>query len=165
MFALRIPFRLSLLVRTLHLGMAGIFAFVLPFVCWGAMATPGHAHAGPHFVFAAPPETRPQLPAKMTLAELIAWNQSSNLCGEPAHAVEHPTSDPVSGAPIGQSVPRVLIGSLLLLMTVLAAQWLLPKERPEFSIMLGAPAGKRRSLPPIVPPPRIFFASLSLSPV
>lgn len=28
---------------------------VLPFICWGAWADPGHPHAGPHFVFADPP--------------------------------------------------------------------------------------------------------------
>lgn len=27
----------------------------LPFICWGTWADPSHAHAGPHWVFAAPP--------------------------------------------------------------------------------------------------------------
>lgn len=27
-------------LRTLHLFFAGLFAFVLPFICWGAQATP-----------------------------------------------------------------------------------------------------------------------------
>ena len=165
MFEQRTPFRLSLLVRTLHLGMAGLFAFVLPFICWGVMATPGHPHAGPHFVFAAPPEVRPPLPATMTMAELSEWNQSSDLCGAPAHAVDGPSSHPVAGAPAGQSVPKVLIGSLLLLMPLLAAQWLPPTQPPGFSILLGTPARKQPSLPPTVPPPRNFRASLSLLPV
>ena len=30
---------------------------VLPFICWGAWAQPGHPHGGPHFVFADPPAT------------------------------------------------------------------------------------------------------------
>lgn len=154
-----------MLVRTLHWGMAGLFAFALPFICWGVTATPGHPHAGPHFVFAAPPEIRPQLPAKMTLAELIAWNQSSNLCGVPTHAVDYQASHPGAGASTGQSVPKVLIGSLLLLLTLLAAQWLHPAERPGFSILLGAPTGKRWPLPPTVPPPRLFFAALALLPL
>lgn len=29
---------------------------VLPFICWGEWAQPGHAHGGPHVVFAPPPE-------------------------------------------------------------------------------------------------------------
>lgn len=30
------------------------WAFVLPFLCWGAWATPGHPHLHPHFVFSPP---------------------------------------------------------------------------------------------------------------
>jgi hypothetical protein len=42
------------LLRTLHLFYAGLFAFVLPLICWGAQATPGHPHARAHFVFVEP---------------------------------------------------------------------------------------------------------------
>ena len=40
--------------KALHLLLVGLYAFVLPFVCWGAQAAPGHPHALPHFVFAEP---------------------------------------------------------------------------------------------------------------
>ena len=158
-------FRFPWLVQYLHLGMAALFAFVLPFICWGALATPGHAHAGPHFVFAAPPEVRPQLPAKMTLAELIEWNQSSNLCGAPLPAVAQLGSLPISGAPAGHSVPKVLIGSLLFLLSLLAVQWLHLVQQPGFTILLRAPSGKQKPLPPTVPPPRNFRTTLSTLPV
>lgn len=42
------------LLYPLHLSLVGVFAFVLPLICWGALATPGHPHGLPHFVFLAP---------------------------------------------------------------------------------------------------------------
>lgn len=33
---------------------AALFGLVLPLICWGALAEPGHPHRFRHFVFAAP---------------------------------------------------------------------------------------------------------------
>jgi hypothetical protein len=37
---------------------SALFALVLPLICWGALAEPGHAHRYPHFVFADPVHAR-----------------------------------------------------------------------------------------------------------
>lgn len=42
--------------RWLSLSFALFFAFVMPFICWGAAGTPGHPHAHAHFIFALPPD-------------------------------------------------------------------------------------------------------------
>lgn len=38
----------------LLLFFAALFAFVFPFICWGALADPSHLHVHAHFVFAEP---------------------------------------------------------------------------------------------------------------
>ncbi|MBI1299027.1 hypothetical protein GC175_29200 [bacterium] len=40
----------------LLLFFAALFAFVFPFICWGALADPGHLHTHAHFVFVEPPQ-------------------------------------------------------------------------------------------------------------
>lgn len=154
--------RLPLPIRILQLGLAGLFAAVLPFICWGAQANPGHPHAGPHFVFAAPPEVRPALPSQMTLAELREWNRDSFLCGATLHAPGDPS--PAPGTLAGQSVPKVLVVTLLLLVALLVATWGRPKQQPESRICLGALSARAASLPPSVPPPRIAPFTFSLLP-
>jgi hypothetical protein len=46
-------------IPTLRQGLIGLYAIflglVLPFVCWGALAQPGHTHGKSHFVFAVDP--------------------------------------------------------------------------------------------------------------
>ncbi|MEM7530943.1 MAG: hypothetical protein AAF639_02100 [Chloroflexota bacterium] len=41
---------------------AGLFAFVLPFVCWGAAGHPGHPHTQPHLIFDEPVSLGPNEP-------------------------------------------------------------------------------------------------------
>lgn len=41
----------------LVVGYVALWALVLPFICWGIWAEPGHGHAAPHFVFTAAPAT------------------------------------------------------------------------------------------------------------
>ncbi|MBW7883205.1 MAG: hypothetical protein H3C34_11330 [Caldilineaceae bacterium] len=40
--------------RVTRVFFALLFGLVLPFICWGSLATPGHPHGRPHLVFWAP---------------------------------------------------------------------------------------------------------------
>jgi hypothetical protein len=80
---------------------------ILPFVCWGALGTPGHPHPVAHFVFAMPeiPHADPlnldQIPG---LSAFVA---------DAAHADHTAQADPA-----GQSRPDTTLISLLLLVFV-----------------------------------------------
>lgn len=76
---------------------------ILPFVCWGAWAEPGHAHAGPHFVFATP------RPAEHAVPEHAVPGHDGH------HAPEH--ADGVAGQARPSST--LVIASLLLLLGAL----------------------------------------------
>lgn len=48
----RLKIRIIRLARhSVLLFFVGFFAFVLPFLCWGQMGTPGHPHLHAHFIF------------------------------------------------------------------------------------------------------------------
>jgi hypothetical protein len=98
----------------------------------------------------------------MTLGELKEWNRDGFFCGATLHDTGEPL--PVSGALAGQSVPKVLVVTLLLLVTLLAATWGRPKQQPESRICLGALSARAAALPPSVPPPRVSLFSFSLLP-
>jgi len=77
---------------------AVIFGGVLPFICWGAWAQPGHPHSRPHLVFAMPEMAAP--------AEDAAIGH--------AHADDHAHHDSHSGAPQSHSFPDLLLLLLIL---------------------------------------------------
>ena len=162
MHALTSPDRQPTVLSILHLGMAGLFAFVLPFICWGAMQTPGHPHPGPHFVFTAPPQIR-TLPASMTLAEWLARDQSGDLCSSPAGAAGHATGQASNGLPAGQSMPQPLVGTLLLLLLLVAARWRHGAPPSAFSVTLRHLLGRLRTILPLIPPPRIGACAAACS--
>ncbi len=112
----------------LNLCFAGLFGLVLPFICWGAQATPGHPHARAHFVFLAPEEH--------------AHN------GAP-HAHDHGDA----ALPSGKATPPLLAISILLLV-VLAAAWPARADAPGFPRVLSAPAARWIVLRQELPPPR-----------
>ncbi len=96
----------------------GFLAVVMPFICWGAWAEPGHPHGSPHFVFATPvfaeaSDSGPSL-------NQIVWSLQS-YCGNPRTdvpvAVPDGATDPVSLA--GQSLPdtTLVVSMLLILLT------------------------------------------------
>lgn len=107
-------------------GLAILLAGVLPFVCWGSSADPGHAHALPHFVFAAP-----TLHAAMDV-----------------HPASHAAPEATGGAR-----PALLL--LTLVGVALAGEWRCPtlhrwravRRRPH-------PSARQRWLPVPTPPPR-----------
>jgi hypothetical protein len=99
-------------LRGLHLFYAGLFAFVLPFICWGAQATPSHPHAKAHFVFVDPP-----------MAVMLESTTETTPTAHRTHARENsstPLPKPVQ-MPTGRSVPSTLMITLLLLVGTLIA--------------------------------------------
>ena len=118
---------MSATVRTLlNLFFAGLFGLVLPFLCWGAQATPGHPHARAHFVFLAPEEhAHDSVPHDHGVAEL----------------------------PPGKATPS-LLAIFMLLLIVLAAAWSTHADAPGFPHSLPAPAARWIVLRQELPPPR-----------
>lgn len=141
----------------LHLLMAGYYALLLPFICWGALGTPGHPHSRPHFVFAPPPQAEAPLPRHMTLAELQEWGRTNLDCGpladgsHMAGSGSHTASG--SGAPAGRSVPALAIATVLMPVKLLAAATRTAPSGPAMSILVSAPAAKAAALAPATPPP------------
>ncbi len=93
----------------LLLFFSGLLTFVMPFICWGALAQPGHPHRTAHFVFALP-ETPPTLTGYQSI------------CSVPvgvAPAVQEGQAAPPE--PAGQSLPSVTVMAVLL--AVLLTAW------------------------------------------
>lgn len=76
------------------------FGLGLPFICWGAVATPGHPHSRPHFVFTDPPLHTGALTVPLPSG----------------HAHHHATATEAPPDVAGQSVPPALGVTLLLLL-------------------------------------------------
>ena len=108
-------------LRWLHLLFTAIFGLVLPFICWGAEATPGHAHPRAHFVFLPPPAYNATVIAQEVGAahDLIHATATAlasglgELCTAPLHGAPSAPTTPVS-----QSTPLVLAITMLLLMAL-----------------------------------------------
>ncbi len=138
--SLRTP---SPLLYPLHLCLAGIFAFVLPFICWGALATPGHPHGLPHFVFFAPQSTAD-----------AATHQHEDAQGDQT-VIANP--DGTDDAPVAQSVAPILGVALLAPILLLLAMLLAPMLR-HIARRLHEPSYSSLESPPATPPPRHLIA-------
>lgn len=120
-----------LLFYIVYLGM------ILPFVCWGAMGTPGHPHPVAHFVFTVPEIPHP---------------------GHPQISDHEPTHTP---EPTGQSRPDTTLISLILL--VFVGMWLGFGPAPHgFSHPLAVHNWRSVVLPIPTPPPRGWMADFGL---
>jgi hypothetical protein len=94
--------------KALHLFYAGLYAFVLPLICWGAQATPGHPHARAHFVFVDPEQQALDDVASLHLLHAMPQLAELHL---PTIMCHLPNTH---NAPVGQSVPmQMVIGSLI----------------------------------------------------
>jgi hypothetical protein len=126
---------------------AGLFAFVLPLICWGAQATPGHPHARAHFLFATPP-----LQAQLAL---VTNNANTSNAGGPDHSAHHAaqpaTEQPAAEQPVGRAVPSILGFSLLLLIGL--AGTLLPRRGDEPAFSRWIPLPVTLSVAPSIPTP------------
>ena len=123
----------------LNLFFAGVLGLVLPFICWGAQATPGHPHARAHFVF-WPPDLTP-----------AGHEHSGALVTPSAPGGDNGQRQADGALPAGQSTPPLLAIFLLLLMT-LVVYFQLRDDAPGFvcwwPALLARWVVPRRDLPP-----------------
>ncbi|MEZ4863094.1 MAG: hypothetical protein R3C14_17370 [Caldilineaceae bacterium] len=94
---------------------ACLFALVMPFICWGAMAEPGHPHKRPHFVFSDPMLGQTDQPVPLCLSATPAPMPSSSLHHQ---RTQQPSSSADPAMPAGRAAPTLLVFSLLLLLTI-----------------------------------------------
>ena len=105
------------LLYGLHLFYAGFFALILPFICWGAQATPGHPHAVAHFVFAAPSKSAMMTTARLDAAAFLASFGGEDVCSSTQSTSAHQRANETPQLPAGRSAPTLLISILLLVAT------------------------------------------------
>lgn len=131
-------------------------ALVLPFICWGALANPGHPHAGAHFVFAAPPGVHER---QVHLATL-----ENDICGNPALSGRIPLpafgNNASEDGPAGQSLPATMMALLVLAFFDAVAyfvRWM------RLRVRLLAVCVETRFQPSVpTPPPRLPCALLTV---
>lgn len=143
---------------------SALFGLLLPLICWGATAEPGHPHRYPHFVFAEPqhnPVAQPQAESHAAMHETAV---------SPAHQRgEHGTARTATlpavcsllpeRAIAGRATPTLMLFSLLLL--TFLGEWLVRRlDWPHFALWRHLSFPKTLALPVPLPPPR-----LSLLPV
>lgn len=145
--------------RALHFFYAGLYAFVLPFICWGAQATPGHPHARPHFVFVDPPgHTHLAEQTKREVQSAAAWlatYANSTICGDHS-AVSIPAAPAAETPqqPVGRSAPSQLVVSMLAPLGQLAALLPLQTDGPGCAVWLAATCTNPFCTTIPTPPPR-----------
>ncbi len=143
--------RLSTWQCALSAAYSIIFAFVLPLICWGAYASPGHPHQTPHFIFVEP-----------VLAEHPpAAAPNTKMLGHEHHGAMM-QAEPPADAPSPESGQRVMgrASLSLLLFSILifiaAGLWLYSKvDEQQRRRFFMAPFAKSIALPILLPPPRI----------
>lgn len=113
--------------RLVLLAYVVLLTFVMPFVCWGAWADPGHPHRSPHFVFATPPGSGEAL-------SKIVWSLQS-YCGSPSSSTlvdARGAGDEGDPAPLaGQSLPDTTL--VITLLPILLAGWLLLERLRQYT--------------------------------
>lgn len=108
-----------------------LLGFVLPFICWGALADPSHPHRAAHLVFLMPP-------LRVDAAPTIAADEASRhqeQAGQPRasrhrfdlHQANQHTAAPDSSdaQPVGRSVPVQLVSAITIVSPLFVAQVLL----------------------------------------
>jgi hypothetical protein len=123
---------------------AALLGLVLPLICWGALATPGHPHRTPHFVFIDP---------------LIGQSDPS---ATPAAAHHHggamqtdeDVKDRQETRPVGRSSLSLLLFSILVF--VVLGAWALQTIKQRSIALLHLPPFARSIGTPVpLPPPRL----------
>ncbi|MCS6826778.1 MAG: hypothetical protein NZ553_09215 [Caldilinea sp.] len=102
-------------LRCVNLFLAGIFGLILPFVCWGAEATPGHAHVRAHFVFMAPNASSAQAFTAYSTAQAVILAAIRSMANGWHELCTAPVKSAGPNSPAGQSTPQTLAVTLLLL--------------------------------------------------
>lgn len=124
-------------------GYVFLLAVVFPFICWGRLGHAGHPHAGPHFVFAAPPGMEAGAQSLSMSAARMGQNGH--------HSLEKTHTGPVDAA--GQSIPDTLALFLIFLATAsVVFRFYTPTRRSKRSHLL---LGAEQDIPNLpTPPPR-----------
>lgn len=143
--------------RSIHWFYIFYFALGMPFICWGAVATPGHPHRLPHLVFAPPAISMPTLqPREGHLGHGQHGVPHLHQQAVAKRTVTSPPTTPQPGQPsdvTGRSTPAASAITLLTLIFVGAwrFQWL-----PQFLFAFNlGDLYKRPFAPvPLTPPPR-----------
>lgn len=127
--------------RVLLAGYSLVFALVLPLICWGAYAAPGHPHRTPHFVFVN------------SVAD-DASPATSDVHHHKATAPPAQTSEPATAEqPKGRATLSLMIFSVLTI--VIVGAWVFSRVDRRFEIPLYLPPfAKSITLPIPLPPPR-----------
>ena len=137
----------------LHVALAGIIGLVLPFICWGAEATPGHPHARAHFVFLTPVHRVEQMwPTARNAQELLRATADDLTRG--VHELCAAATQSAS-TPAGQSTPLMLAIALLLLAVVRWLATLLLRNDAGFFLRMAACLPRFLPLDVATPPPRL----------
>jgi len=140
-------------LRVLHLLFAGLFGLVLPFICWGAEATPGHPHARAHFVFITPAPVRPD-------AHAVTQSVAAMMASAPEHVacisalLAESASAAGSDLPASQSVPAALAITLLFLAAFAVGPLPAPAARGGFARAATGIVAQSWLSPTTTPPPR-----------
>jgi len=101
--------------RCVNVFLAALLGLVLPFVCWGAQATPGHPHLRAHFVFVAPETLTGQALATGSNAQSVIQLTGSAFADGLHELCRAPVQSAAPTPPAGQSIPQTLVITLLLL--------------------------------------------------
>ncbi len=141
----------------LHLFYAGLFAFVLPLICWGAQATPGHPHARAHFVFANPPmHAHDDRTIAGTITDVNQWLTEfgrTTLCTTHIDKTPLPAAEPTQ-VPTGRSVPAQMGATLLTLIGLAAFTQPMNADGPGRQCWLAPPSATFVTTLIPTPPPR-----------
>ncbi len=147
----------SALLYPLHLALAALFAFVLPFICWATLATPGHPHGLPHFVFLAPQSAA----ASHATADESGHGPLhetpvaiSGVAAPSRDGVSDENGDENSDKPASQSIVP-LLAVVLLAPIVLAIATVLGAALLHFVRCGHSRLYRSLDLPTITPPPRL----------
>lgn len=139
--------------NSLYKSLAAIYTillgFVLPFICWGTLATPGHPHRMAHLVFMMPP-----VRAEIAVTE-AGIDHSAHQSQGRTHEVDQPAS---ATQPAGRSVPAELTSAISIIAPLFLVQILLAFYSG-CSILWLSHASNSHLFDPRVstPPPRCLY--------
>jgi hypothetical protein len=126
-----------------------LLGFVLPFICWGTLATPGHPHRMAHLVFMTPP-MRAEVVIKDNKIDHNAHQQG-------ARTGEGEQPEPAT-QPVGRSLPPELTSAITIISPLLLVLILLVFRPARFRLRLSHASTSHLFDPRVsTPPPRRLY--------